>query len=128
MVEELSKVAESVTPIFSRDVADILEKSVSQVNRLAASGELPIIGKTPGLRGAYIFDRDVIVDVAMKVNRHGMTFDSLARELGCSLTDIADLIGVDYTPDPEATLTAHEAVTIAIHWQKSEDRRLKVVR
>ena len=52
--------------IFTRDVAVILGKSVSQINRLAGTGELPTIGKTPGLRGVYLFDRDVIADVAQQ--------------------------------------------------------------
>ena len=52
--------------IFTRDVAVILGKSVSQINRLAGTGELPTIGKTPGLRGVYLFDRAAIDDVAQQ--------------------------------------------------------------
>ena len=65
MVAQIRK-SSAVELIFSRDVAVILGKSVSQINRLAAAGELPTIGKTPGLRGVYLFDRDVIDDVAQQ--------------------------------------------------------------
>ena len=50
----------------AEEVASILGISRSQVNRQAASGELPVAVKAPGIRGAYLFDRAAIQRIAKK--------------------------------------------------------------
>ena len=46
--------------IATAEAARILGSSVSQLNRLAASGQIPHVAKAPGIRGAYIFNRSDI--------------------------------------------------------------------
>lgn len=46
--------------IGSKEAAEILHKSVSQVNRLASIGRLAYITKAHGLRGPYLFDRSEV--------------------------------------------------------------------
>lgn len=52
--------------LYTRDVADLLGLSVSQVNRLAAEGSLPVLTKAPGLRGPNVFDRAAVEALARK--------------------------------------------------------------
>ena len=59
----MSKVAQWAS---AEEVASILGISRSQVNRQAASGELPVAVKAPGIRGAYLFDRAAIQRIAEK--------------------------------------------------------------
>lgn len=53
--------------LYTRDVADRLGLSVSQVNRLAAEGSLPILTKAPGLRGPNVFDREAVEALASRI-------------------------------------------------------------
>ncbi|GMV27706.1 MAG: hypothetical protein AMXMBFR58_37370 [Phycisphaerae bacterium] len=48
----------------SGEVCRALKLSRSQVTRKAANGELPVVEKAPGKRGAYFFDREAIEDMA----------------------------------------------------------------
>jgi predicted site-specific integrase-resolvase len=50
----------NVDVIGSKEAAELLQLSQSQVNRRAAAGEIPYIRKNDGLRGPYIFDRSAI--------------------------------------------------------------------
>lgn len=50
----MRKIAETIS---TAETAAMLGMSVSQINRLAAAGDLPVIAKAPGIRGAYLFDR-----------------------------------------------------------------------
>ena len=52
--------------IATAEAAQILGSSVSQLNRLAASGQIPYVAKAPGIRGAYIFNRLDIEALAPK--------------------------------------------------------------
>lgn len=53
--------------ISSLEVAEILDENPRSVQRKAKSGEYPA-QKLPGLRGAYIFDRDAILKIAAQRN------------------------------------------------------------
>ncbi len=55
------------TMISSREVAELLNEDPRSVQRKAKSGEYPA-QKLPGLRGSYIFDRDVILKIAARRN------------------------------------------------------------
>lgn len=44
------------TPMSSREVSRLLGISVPTVNRRARAGDLPVLVKAPGDRGAYLFD------------------------------------------------------------------------
>lgn len=48
----------------SGEVATLLQISIPTVNRRAKSGQLPVIAKAPGSRGAYIFDRKAVEALA----------------------------------------------------------------
>lgn len=56
----MSKVAQLAESDSAAAVAEKLGMSRSQVNRLAAAGDLPVIAKAPGVRGAYLFDKIAI--------------------------------------------------------------------
>lgn len=55
---------EDQSPITTAEVAEILGKSRSVIVRRAQAGALPVIAKAPGLRGAYLFDGDVVEAMA----------------------------------------------------------------
>lgn len=42
----------------------MLRRSIRTVHRMAATGQLDTVGKLPGTRGAYLFDREYIARVA----------------------------------------------------------------
>ena len=46
------------------EVARMLRRSIRTVHRMAATGQLDTVGKLPGTRGAYLFDREYIARVA----------------------------------------------------------------
>lgn len=48
----------------TREVARALRMSVPTVTRLARSGDLPVVVKAPGSRGAYLFDRAAVEQLA----------------------------------------------------------------
>ncbi len=48
------------TLISSREVAELLNVDTRTVQRRADNGDLPFVSKMPGLRGAYILDRNQI--------------------------------------------------------------------
>lgn len=43
------------------EVATALGVNPTTIQRQAAAGALPVIGKLPGKTGAYLFDRDAIL-------------------------------------------------------------------
>ena len=51
---------QNATLLNTKQVAEILEKSIRTVNRMAEGGDLPYIAKMPGPTGAYLFDRSEI--------------------------------------------------------------------
>lgn len=50
--------------LTTAETADLFGKSVPTINRWAASGRIPVAQKLGGRRGAYLFDRVVIQDLA----------------------------------------------------------------
>jgi excisionase family DNA binding protein len=46
------------------EVAALLGLPKRTIQRRAKAGQLPTIGKLPGIRGAYLFDRNTIVERA----------------------------------------------------------------
>lgn len=46
--------------LTTSEVAQILNHSVGWVNKLAATGRLPVAHKLPGHTGAYLFRREAI--------------------------------------------------------------------
>lgn len=50
----------SKTSMTSAEVARLFRISRSEVQRRASAGELPVLDKAPGIRGAYLFDRTAI--------------------------------------------------------------------
>lgn len=46
--------------ITTAQAADLLGVTVAWVNKLAASGRLPVAQKLPGRTGAYLFDRAAV--------------------------------------------------------------------
>lgn len=48
------------TPMSTRDVAQALRTSVPTITRRARAGDLPVLYKVPGSRGAYLFDREAV--------------------------------------------------------------------
>lgn len=46
--------------LSTAETADALGVSISKVLRLARAGDLPHAAKTPGIRGAYLFDRSTV--------------------------------------------------------------------
>lgn len=52
--------------IGSAQVAQILGKDRSVVNKLAKAGRIPVVGKIDNLRGAYIFDRCEVEKIAAR--------------------------------------------------------------
>lgn len=55
------------TLITSSEVARILGRSQSTVNRQAAAGELPTVGEVEGRTGPRLFDRTVIEALAAEL-------------------------------------------------------------
>lgn len=55
-----------MSKITTAEAAKILGVSVRTVHRKADAGEIPHEMKLPGPRGAYIFDEDVVRNVAAK--------------------------------------------------------------
>jgi excisionase family DNA binding protein len=56
--------SETYAPMTATEVADLLGLPRRTIQRQAKAGQLPTIGKLPGSRGAYLFDRDSIVERA----------------------------------------------------------------
>jgi predicted DNA-binding transcriptional regulator AlpA len=50
--------------LTTAQVADILNYTVPWVNKLAATGRLPVAQKLPGRTGAYLFSRSEIERIA----------------------------------------------------------------
>jgi hypothetical protein len=56
--------SETYAPMTATEVAGLLGLPRRTIQRQAKTGQLPTIGKLPGTRGAYLFDRDVILERA----------------------------------------------------------------
>jgi hypothetical protein len=50
--------------ISAKEAADILHEDPRNIQRKATDGKLPFVTKLPGLRGAYVFDKEVIESIA----------------------------------------------------------------
>lgn len=48
------------------EVARLLRRSIRTVHRQAAAGQLATVGKLPGTRGAYLFDRSYVEGLAQE--------------------------------------------------------------
>jgi excisionase family DNA binding protein len=55
---------ENKQPMTATEVATVLGLPRRTIQRQAKAGDLPTIGKLPGSRGAYLFDRDAILERA----------------------------------------------------------------
>jgi excisionase family DNA binding protein len=56
--------SETYAPMTAGEVAALLGLPKRTIQRRAKAGQLPTIGKLPGIRGAYLFDRNTIVERA----------------------------------------------------------------
>ena len=50
--------------LTSPEVAEMLGKTTRTVQRMAKGGRLPVAQKLPGLKGSYLFSKDVVELIA----------------------------------------------------------------
>lgn len=56
--------------LTSPEVAEMLGKPIRQVQRMAKAGRLPVALKLPGLKGRYLFSRQVVEDIQGQGRTH----------------------------------------------------------